>query len=240
LEVRVLSPAFQRKARMAWRVECGDCLELLRQLPDGSVDVVVTDPPYGISYQSARRTDKSKWKPKIANDGKPYIWWMHDAARLLKDGGRLLCFCRWDTAEAFRLAIEWSGLTVRSQIIWDRESHGMGDPRVSPSPRHDVVWYATKGRYEFANGRPCSVVRSMRLSGSALVHPNEKPVDLMEQLIGSYSVEGETVLDPFAGSGTTGVACVQTGRNFIGFEIDPHYCEIARKRISEAEASQKV
>lgn len=211
-------------------------MELLKALPDGSVDCVVTDPPYWISYQSARRTDKAKWKPKIANDGKPFIWWAFDAARVLNDGGRLLCFCRWDTSEAFRLAIEWSGLTLRSQIVWDRESHGMGDTRGSPSPRHDIIWYATKGRYEFMDKRPCSVVRSMRLSGQSLVHPNEKPVDLMEQLVRSYSSAEETVLDPFCGSGTTGVACVQTGRNFIGFEIDPKYCEIARKRIADADA----
>ena len=224
---------------MTWRIECGDCLELLKALPDGSVDAVVTDPPYGIDYQSARRTDRTTWKPKIANDKSPFVWFLRDAARVLVDGGRLLCFCRWDTAEAFKSAIEWSGLTLRAQIIWDRETHGMGDPRVSPSPRHDIIWYATKGRYEFQNGRPCSVVRSSRVSGGSLVHPNEKPVDLIEQLAKSYTSEGDAILDPFAGSGTTGVACVQTGRNFIGFEIDPHYCEIARKRIGEAESKSR-
>ena len=222
---------------MTWTIHNVDCLDFLRTLPDGSVDAVVTDPPYGMSYQSARRTDKTERFDKIANDAHPYVWFLADAARALVDGGRLLCFCRWDTAEAFRQAIEWAGLKLRSQIVWDREIHGMGDPRVSPSPRHDIIWYATKGRYEFQNGRPASVVRAARLSGDLLEHPNEKPIGLMGQLVGSYTSEGDTILDPFAGSGTTGVACIQTGRNFIGCEIDAGYAEIARRRCREAEES---
>lgn len=221
-----------------WQIIQGDCLDVLRSMPDASVDAVVTDPPYGIDYQSARRTDESKRLPRIKNDQTPFVWFLKDAARVLRVGGRLLCFCRWDTAEAFRQAIAWSGLTIRAQIAWDREHHGMGDTRGSPSPRHDIVWYATNGRYEFASGRPSSVVRSQRISGQNLLHPNEKPVSLMASLAEHYSCGGETILDPFAGSGTTGVACVQTGRKFIGIEIDPGYCEIARKRIAEAAAKK--
>ena len=212
----------------------GDCLDVLRSLPDASVDAVITDPPYGISYQSARRTDKSQWKPKIAGDSQPFIWWLCDAARILKPGGALLCFCRWDVAESFRLAIGWADLKVRSQVIWDRVVHGAGDPAVSPAPCHDMIWYATKGRRVFHGKRPKSVVRSSRLSGTALVHPNEKPLGLMIDLAESYAAPGETVLDPFMGSGTTGVACVRTGRNFVGCEIDPKYHAIAQRRINEA------
>ncbi len=212
----------------------GDCLEVMRSLPDESIDAVVTDPPYGISYQSARRTDRSQWKPKIAGDGQPCIWFLHDSARVLREGGCLLCFCRWDVQEAFRLAIGWAGLKVRAQVVWDREAHGAGDTAGSPAPQHDVIWYATKGRRVFHGLRPKSVVRSMRLSGDALVHPNEKPIGLMEGLVESYVAPGETVFDPFAGSGTTGVACVKTGRDFIGCEIDPTHHETARQRIGAA------
>jgi len=115
--------------------------------PRCSIGLIATDPPYGISYQSARRTDRSKWKPKIANDGQPYVWWLYDAYRLLEDGGGLLCFCRWDVQEAFRLAITWAGFSVRAQIIWDRVVHGMGDLTGTPGPQHDVIWFATKGRF---------------------------------------------------------------------------------------------
>lgn len=219
------------------RVIQGDCLEVMKGIDSGSIDAVVTDPPYGISYQSARRIDKSLWKPKIAGDGAPFIWWLHDAGRVLREGGALLCFCRWDVQEAFRLAIGWAGLKVRAQIIWDRVGHGAGDPAVSPAPQHDVIWYATKGRRVFHGNRPKSVVRASRIGGASLRHPNEKPEQLMESLITSYVAPGETILEPFAGSGTTGVAAVQTGRRCILIEKDAGYVDIARKRVAEAMGS---
>ena len=216
------------------RVVQGDCLDVLRALPDGCVDAVVTDPPYGISYQSARRTDKSRWKPKIANDGAPFVWWLYDAGRVLRDGGAVLCFCRWDVQEAFRVAIGWAGLKVRAQIIWDRIAHGAGDPAVSPAPQHDVIWYATKGRRVFHGDRQKSVVRAPRIQGDALRHPNEKPEPLLTQLIEGYVPPGELVLDPFLGSGTTAAVCAATGRMCLGIEIDARYADTCRRRVREA------
>jgi len=211
----------------------GDCLDVLRELPGGCVDAVVTDPPYGISYQSARRIDKSQWKPKIANDDAPFVWWLFDAARALRDGGALLCFCRWDVQEAFRLAIGWAGLKVRGQLIWDRVGHGAGDPAVSPAPQHDVIWYATKARRVFHAMRPKSVIRALRLSGDALRHPNEKPEPLLASLVGSYVAPGELILDPFAGSGTTGVAAALEGRRCLLIEKEPAYAAICRERVAK-------
>lgn len=212
----------------------GDCLDVLRTLEAGSVDAIVTDPPYGMAYQSAWRTDTERFDT-IANDEAPFVWWLADAFRVLKIGGCLLCFCRWDSAEAFRLAIGWAGFDIGSQVIWDRVSHGMGDLTGSPAPMHDTIWFARKGAYKLPGKRPVSVVRSLRLSGDALVHPNEKPVELMRQLVESYTRTDDVVLDVFMGSGTTGVACMETGRNFIGIEIDAKYCDIARKRIKSAQ-----
>lgn len=76
----------------------------------------------------------------------------------------------------------------------------------------------------------------MRLAGAALTHPNEKPLDLLVRLVESYAAPGDTVLDPFMGSGTTGVACVRTGRRFIGVEISPEYYRIAERRIAAEQA----
>lgn len=213
----------------------GDCLDVMRSMPSASVDAVITDPPYGIDYQSARRTDKSQWKPKIANDGQPFIWWLHDAARLLRESGALICFCRWDVQDAFKQAIVWSGLTIKAQVIWDRESHGMGDLTGSPSPQHDVIWFATPGGFKFANGRPSSVIRSIRLPGEALTHPNEKPIDLMCKIVRDYTSPGHIVFDPFMGSGVAGEACAKNGRAFVGCEIDATYFERDCRRISDAQ-----
>lgn len=212
----------------------GDCLEILPKLPEGGVSAVLADPPYGIDYQSAWRTDKSQWKPKIANDKRPFIWWLHSAYRVTVDPGCLICFCRWDVQECFRSAVEASGYTVSSQVIWDRYSHGMGDLSGSFAPQHDVLWFGVKGKFKFHEARPHSVITIKRLSAEALMHPNQKPYALMECLVRPLCPKGQTVLDPFMGSGTTGVACIKTGRKFIGIEKEEKYFDIAVKRIEAA------
>lgn len=226
-----------------WESECGraklwlgDCLEVMATWPSGSASAVVTDPPYGIDYQSARRIDRAQWKPKIANDTTPFVWFLPQAARIAP---LTLCFCRWDVQEAFRSAMAWAGMCVRSQVIWDRCSHGMGDLNGTPAPQHDVIWMGVSGDYTLPGKRPTTIVRSQRLPGDALEHPNEKPVDLMEALVGSYSPADAVIVDPFAGSGATGVAAIRLGRSFWGCEIEPKYFELATRRI-QAELDRYV
>lgn len=210
----------------------GDCLEVLKTLPDNSVDLVLTDPPYGIDFQSARRTDKAKWKPKIANDKTPFIWWLHETFRVVKEGGAVLCFTRYDTEEDFRWAMRIAGFTPKMQVIWDKEIHGMGDLKGDFAPLHENIIFATKGRFVFPGKRPKSVVRCQRVTAEKLVHPNEKPIKLLESLIESASKEGDTVLDLFLGSGATGVAAQNTRREFIGVELNEEYVKIAEARIN--------
>lgn len=212
----------------------GDCLDVLPSLAEGSVNAVICDPPYGIDYQSAWRTDKSQWLPKIANDTRPFVWWLHPARRLCADAACCICFCRWDVQEAFRQAMEWAGFDVKSQIVWDRESHGMGDLNGCPAPQHDILWFGKVGDFKFPGERPKSVVRSLRLGGGAMSHPNEKPIDLMERLVEGYCGESGTVLDPCMGSGATGHACASLGRGFIGIECDGERFWAAQRRIQEA------
>ena len=215
------------------QIICGDCLEVMKGLPDGSVNAVITDPPYGINYQSARRIDASKRHKKIANDKHPFIWWLYDAYRILQKDGCLICFTRWDVQEAFRQAIEWAGFKIKSHIIWDRVHHGMGDLKASFAPTHDIIWFAVKDCFSFPSKRPKSVIRSKRISANKLIHPNEKPLDLMENLIVSVTKDKDLILDPFLGSGTTAVAALNTGRFFIGIEKEPKYVEIARQRVED-------
>jgi site-specific DNA-methyltransferase (adenine-specific) len=222
------------------KVICGDCLEVMREMPDNSIDSFVTDPPYGIDYQSAWRIDKTQLKPKIANDKLPFIWWLYDAYRITKLTGSLLCFCRWDVQDAFKQAIEWAGFTIKSQVIWDRAVHGLGDLEGAYALQHDVVWFATKGLFKFPNHRPQSIVRSPRVDAEKLQHPNEKPVPLMEKLIRDVSVKGQTICDPFLGSGSTAIAAASTGRNYIGIEISPEYAALAQKRIAQETAQQRM
>lgn len=199
-----------------------------------SVDSIVTDPPYGISYKSNRRKDKSQQKDVIANDGNPFIWFLFDAARVLKEGGCLVLFCEWKHSDVFRMAIEVAGLKVKSQAIWDRDWHGMGDLKGSFAPMHDVIWFAVKGEgFRFPGKRPKSVLRHRRIGGDQLLHPTEKPVSLMAELVESVTPKGGVVLDPFAGSGATCVAAKMCGFDFIGVELDEKYAKIASDRVLE-------
>lgn len=209
----------------------GDCLEEMRNIPDDSIDAVVCDPPYGIDYQSAWRTDKNKWKPKIANDKKPFTEWTDEAFRVMKEGTGLLCFTRWDTEQDFRNALNKSGFKCKQQLIWDKVVHGMGDLKGDFASQHENIIFAVKGRFIFPGKRPKSVFRSQRVTPTDLLHPNEKPIKLLEDITLPITKEGNTVLDMFMGSGVTGIACKNLNRNFIGIELDKKYFEIAKKRI---------
>lgn len=212
----------------------GDCLVVMKGLDDESFHAVITDPPYGINYQSGHRV-KTETLARIANDKRPFIWWLYDAYRITVEGGHLLCFCRWDVQDAFKTAIEWAGFTIKGQLIWNRENHGSGDLNGGFAPQHDVIWHATKGRGIIYGKRPVSVIPVMRLSGGNLSHPNEKPVDLLRYLVRAVTLPGMAVLDPFAGSASTGKACQLEGRSFTGIELDPYYAAFGNKRLAVAQ-----
>ena len=218
------------------QIICGDCLESMKDIPDMSVDLVLTDPPYGIDFQSAWRIDKTQWKPKIANDKEPFVDWIPNAFRITKDNGCLLCFCRWDVQERFKQAIEKAGFEIKSQIIWDKVIHGMGDLKASFAPQHEVIWFATKGDFIFPNMRPSTILRFKRVDAEKLIHPNEKPIELIEYLISVTTKPNDVVADFFMGSGVTAEASCILDRNFIGTELEGKYCDIARQRLEQAQA----
>ena len=210
----------------------GDSLTVLRSMDDESVDMVITDPPYGIDYQSGRK-EKERRLAKIKNDKAPFIWWIYDAARVVKRGGGVLCFARWDVQQTFMDALRLAGLTVKSVIVWDKKAHGMGDLKGSFAPRYEVIIFAAKGRFELPGKRPDDLIACAKVGNQSLTHPNEKPVELLEQLVEATTTPGALILDPFAGSGSTLVAAAKTGRQYIGIEIDEHYSQLAATRAAE-------
>lgn len=216
-------------------IKQGDCLELMKTIPDGSVDAIIADPPYGIDYQS-RRVPKDHRRPKIANDRTSCTSWIAEVPRILTQSGSLIVFFRWDVQGEFLAALDRAGLPAKNVCVWDKMSHGMGDLRRAFAPAHELFSFSPAPAFRFPGARPKSIVRAARVAPRALTHPNEKPVELLEQLIRAVTVPGDVVLDPFLGSGTTAVAAKRTGREYIGFELDPQYCEVARRRIAEVEA----
>lgn len=201
-------------------------------MPSESVDAIVTDPPYGMQFQSAWSEAGPRFA-EIVGDDRPAVEWVRDGVRVLREGCAMFVFCEWRFQEVFRSAIEEAGGTIRSHCIWDREVHGMGDLKAAFAPCHDIGWFATKGSgFEFHGQRPQTVLRFPRVAASKLVHPAEKPVPMLRSIIRTICPPSGIVLDPFGGSGTTGAAALSEGRRAVLCEMVPEYAEIARNRCA--------
>ena len=232
----------------------GDCLELMKDIPDGSIDMILTDPPYG--------TTACKWDSVI-----PFEPMWERINKLIKPNGAVVLF----GSQPFTSALVMSNVKMfKYEWVWNKSLAGNGIlAKKQPLKIHEnvVVFNSNiyipemrkgKARWKggikdkhgtFSNAEapkvwsdeyyPTSIID---ISGAGMrsgrVHPTQKPVALLEYLIKTYTNEGETVLDFTMGSGSTGVACKNTGRNFIGIELDETYFEIAKKRIEEANNDQ--
>lgn len=212
----------------------GDCLELMKDIPDGGVDMVLCDPPYGISFQSARIKDKARRKPKIIGDEQTQISFIPEIARVIKPSGCVLIFTRWDVQQKVIDEMTACGMKPRNVVIWDKVAHGMGDLKRAFSSRYESIVFYSCPQFRFNGKRPDDLIRCSKVPAGKLVHPNEKPILLLESLIQCCTTAGGVVLDCFMGSGSTGVACMNTGRRFIGMELDEGYFEVAKKRIENA------
>jgi site-specific DNA-methyltransferase (adenine-specific) len=216
-----------------WQSSCGkavlyngDCNELLANIRP--VSVIVTDPPYGARRPSCWKPDKQRFK-EIAGNEIVDTSWMAPCCKILDDGGCCYSFCTWDTLEQWRKGFQDAGLKVRSCITWDKVIHGLADLKTCWAPVTEMILFSAKGRHALTGKRPIDLIRCQR--ETKLTHPYQKPVGLISKLLRHNK---GTVLDPFMGSGTTGVACARAGRKFIGIEIDPAYFELSVKRIRHA------
>lgn len=197
----------------------GDCLEIMPTL--GEVDAVVTDPPYGMSYQSARRSDKHE---QIAGDKD--VGLLEWAFRLPVKHSRYV-FCRWDAVAKAH--------NPKSMIVWAKPNCGSGDLEHEHGRTTEYALFWPGNGHKWPNKRPWDIVRHPKAKTDR--HPTEKPVSLMEEFV---SWTQGTVADPFMGSGTTGVACANLGRKFIGIELERKYFDIACERIEAAYAQGRL
>jgi DNA modification methylase len=197
----------------------GDCLEILPTLPDKSVDAIITDPPYGI--------DKADWDGDVWDLLKGAA---DECARIIKPEGVCFWFC---SIRYLPKALEaTAAIPYRWQFIWyasNNMQHGdIGFAKYTPCLvlSHGKAWRNMQDLRNVAI--PPKPVKNIG-------HPTQKPIDLIKYLVEKTTKEGGVVLDPFIGSGTTAVACVELGRDFVGCELKPEYYDLAQRRIAEAQ-----
>ena len=238
----------------------GDCLEIMKDIPDKSIDLVLCDLPYGVTQN----------KNDIVIPFQP-LWEQYE--RVIKDNGAILLFCQG----TFYIDLVSSNRKLfRYDLVWDKKlTSGFLNANRMPLRQHEqiAVFYKKLPTYnpQFTIGSPLhskginyknkdiknqnygqfkttddlragstekyptSILSFAKPHPSVTQHRTEKPVELLEYLIRTYTNENDTVLDNCMGSGSTGIACVNTNRNFIGIELDDEYFNIAKKRIEQAQ-----
>lgn len=238
---------------------CGDCLEIMKSIPDGSIDMILCDLPYGVT--------QNKKDTAIPFDP---LWKQYE--RIIKDNAAVVLFGQ---GTFYVDLVNSNRKMFRYDFMWNKElTSGFLNANRMPLRQHEqiAVFYKKLPTYnpQFSTGKPLhskgksykykpmknqnygkfgatddvragstdkyptSVLNFAKPHPSVAMHRTEKPIDLLGYLIKTYTNEGDTVLDSCMGSGSTGVACVNTNRRFIGMELDPHYFEIASNRIETA------
>lgn len=207
----------------------GDCLEEMKKIPDKSIDCVITDPPYFIGFSSFGKTSNRQ-------DWGNHTLLVHlfdsiftEFKRMLKKNGKLFVFCDWRTYPSFYLA-STKYFNIPNLIVWDYNWIKAGTHfRFS----HEFILYGIMEETEGPEDRTISDVWHIKPINFTIErnHQAEKPLEIIDKMLNVSTKENQTILDPFMGSGTTGVACKRLNRNFIGIEIDPKYFEIAKRRI---------
>lgn len=206
-----------------------DCLEALKLIPDKSIDLVVTDPPYGVNYEGGHNKNK---REKLVNDEKPVVYGQlfNQIHRLLKDGsgGAYVFYATSCEHEVFK------NIPLKYQcLIWNKTNATFASFNARYHHVYEPFLYLTNGSPTKWNGGTQQRSIWNFKKSNTMLHPTQKPIDLINKMILNSSNEDEIVLDPFLGSGTTAVAAKHLGRKFIGIEISKKYCEIAEKRLAQ-------
>jgi site-specific DNA-methyltransferase (adenine-specific) len=225
----------------------GDALEVMEQL--GKVDAIVTDPPYCSGAVGEAQRSAAKGQGLRAETIKKLGWFVGDnmgtagfayllryfairALECLHGNGSLLLFCDWRMVPNIAPAIESAGFRYQNMICWDKGSMGLGR---GFRTQHEIILHFTAGSPEYHDLGTPNVLKSGRVTAAEREHQTQKPVDLLARLLKVVCPVGGIVLDPFMGSGTTGVAALETGRDFIGVERGDEHFATACKRIEDAQ-----
>lgn len=238
------------------QIICGDAIEVMRKIPDGSIDLVVTSPPYNIKNSTGNGLKDGrggKWANAALQNGythyddclphEKYVEWqrncLKEMLRITPETGAIFYNHKWRVQNGLlqdRTDIV-TGLPVRQIIIWRRK----GGFNFNPGyflPTYEVIYLIAKPKFKLAakanaHGDVWEFTQEFKNE-----HPAAFPVALIERIIGS--TEAEIVLDPFMGSGTTAIAAINLRRKYVGIELSPDYCEMTRKRIKSHRSGSKT
>ncbi len=215
-------------------IQCKDCLKGIKEIPDGYVDLIITDPPYGISKELNCKGKKLGTTAKLDFNFGEWDKFNHKWAELAisKTKGWFISFCAKKDIGFFWNILEKNGFIAIDSLVWQKP-----DPLpLNAKSRFLNAWESAiigkkpgstwNSKYEH------NIIKTQAPKGKDRIHPTQKPLTLIMKLIELTTNKGDIVLDPFMGSGTTAVACKNLSRKFIGFEIDPQYHEKANKRIN--------
>jgi site-specific DNA-methyltransferase (adenine-specific) len=214
----------------------GNTVTLLKELESNSIDLIVTDPPYKIITGGDSNGKNSKRPSGILSGNRELMKsipkfdeWLPECFRVLKNGTHAYIMVNSTNLLEMANTIEKTGFKIHNILIWRKNN-------CTPSQYYmkncEYIIFCRKGKAKYINniGDSKTVHDFNNIIGNK-IHPTEKPVELMKYYIENSSNENDTILDPFMGSGSTGVACLNTNRNFIGFEIDENYYNIATNRL---------
>lgn len=222
----------------------GNCLDTLKNIPNESIDLIVTDPPYPTTSRGNAGNSGGMLQKDINKKGKVFTYnninckeYAPEFYRLLKDGSH--CYVMTNHINLIDMLNTFTdvGFHFIKSLIWNKGNKIMGQYYMS---QYEYILFFRKGKGKKINNCGTSDILSIsnkktKDKDGKNIHDTEKPVELMEVLVNNSSQENELVLDPFMGVGSTGIACIKNNRNFIGIEIDENYFNIAKERIEEIE-----
>jgi site-specific DNA-methyltransferase (adenine-specific) len=201
-----------------------DCIRYLSLVPDHSIDLLLTDPPYGQDYSTGRQKHTVRKTTRIVNDTAELdiSGLMKEFNRVTKEESHAYIFTSWKTVDRWKKEFE-RYFVLKNILIWSKDNHTAGDLSWSYAQSYEMILFGMKGRKKLHGGRDRDSVYYSKVKSYHQTHLLQKPEELIEYLIRKSSSPGDTVLDPFGGSGTVGMCCARLKRNSIQFEIDKSY-----------------
>ena len=197
----------------------GDCLEVMKDIPDKSIDCVITDPPYG-----TKTDQRDTFMVGEFSNVMPLI--LPEIFRVLKDDGAFYCFISWTQMSDWLLRYQ-QYFKLQNILIWDKQKHSGCYSSQSWQFTYEGIFFGIKGKRKIRKYQR-DILKSEENGRRVAM---QKPVDIIKQMIEASTDKGMTILDPFAGTGSTLVACKEMNRNYIGIEISPEYCDIIKQRV---------